>query len=98
MIKKIEKVKLNFTYYNGVDSYSDGDIEEELLDIVKNNENIEEAVYKSDKWPLIYHLSRQRQNILEWYDFKKNESILEVGAGCGAISGLFSKNVYKIIH
>ena len=97
MMQKIGKVRLNFTYYDGIDSYSDGDIEEELLDIVKNNEDIEETIYQSNKWPLIYHLSKQRQNILEWYDFKKEETLLEVGAGCGAISGLFAEKLSKVV-
>ena len=30
-------LKLNLNYYNGNDLYSDGDIEDEILYIVKNN-------------------------------------------------------------
>ncbi|BBM51178.1 methyltransferase [Leptotrichia trevisanii] len=97
MIEKIGNVKLNLSYYNGKDEYSDGDIENELLEIAKNNDSFEDVIYESDKWPLIYHLSKQRQNILEWYDFKGNETLLEVGAGCGAITELFLKKLKKVV-
>ncbi len=35
--ENIGNVDLYYTYYNGTDEYSDGDIEDELLNIVKNN-------------------------------------------------------------
>lgn len=97
MIEKIGNVKLNLRYYNGNDEYSDGNIEDELLKIAENKNDFDEAIYESDKWPLIYHFSKRRQNILEWYDFKDNETLLEVGAGCGAITGLFLKKLKKVV-
>ena len=36
MQKFVGNVKLNLDYYSGEDLYSDGDIENEILDIVKN--------------------------------------------------------------
>lgn len=35
MTEKIGRVSLNLDYYDGEDRYSDGDVEEELLEIVK---------------------------------------------------------------
>lgn len=37
MEEYIGKVKLNLDYYSGSDLYSDGTIEDEILEIVKNN-------------------------------------------------------------
>ena len=37
MTEKIGEVCLNLDCYDGEDLYSDGDVEEELLDIVKHN-------------------------------------------------------------
>ena len=34
---------MNYDYYSGTDLYSDGDIEDTLLDIVKNHEKSEFA-------------------------------------------------------
>ena len=98
MIEKIGNVTLNLNYYNGIDDYSDGEeIEEKLLQIVKNHESFEKITENSSEWPIVYHLSKQRQNILEWYDFKKEDTILEIGAGCGAITGLLAEKSKKIV-
>ena len=98
MIKKIGNVRLNLSYYNGFDNYSDGaEIEDKLLQIVKDYENFEKISENSSEWPVVYHLSKKRQNILEWYDFKKKDTILEIGAGCGAITGLLAKKVEKVV-
>jgi len=61
--------------------------EKEIVDILNNN----------PIWPVLYHLSPQRKFLLSWYPFKKNASLLEVGAGCGALTGLFCEKVKKVV-
>lgn len=86
----VGKVTLNLDFYEGKDLYSDGDIEDELLNIVKtyNPDQYDDVILNRNSWATLYHLSRQRENILTWYPFQKNACILEVGAGCGAITGV----------
>ena len=96
MVENVGKVKLNYEFYNGTDSYSDGDIEEDLLDLVKNEKDVINILNNDNRWPIFYHLSPVRQNILEWYDFKNNASVLEIGSGCGAITGVLSKKASKV--
>ena len=79
--------KLNLDYYSGEDFYSDGEIEETLLDIVKKNNDYDSVLAQDNRWPVLYHLSPVRQNIINWYPFRKNASCLEIGGGCGAITG-----------
>lgn len=93
--QKIGQVKLNLNFYCGKDLYSDGDIEDELLEICKSGQ-ISEALKNSNKWPILYHLSEKRENLLEWYDFDKNCDILEVGAGCGALTGLLCQKAKSV--
>lgn len=88
--------KLNLKYYSGKDLYSDGDIEDELLEIVSTNENYEEILKKDNRWPVLYHLSPIRQNILNWYVFGDDASVLEIGAGCGAITGTLCEHAGKV--
>lgn len=95
MEKKIGKVTLEYTYYHGKDLYTDGDIENELLDIVKGGD-IEKVLKKSNSWPILYHLSDIRHNLLEWYPFKKDADILEIGSGCGAITSLLCKKAASL--
>jgi SAM-dependent methyltransferase len=80
--------KLNLEYFDASieGSYSDGGIEEELLTLVKDPEY---DWFSDGRWPVFYHLSHLRHNILNWYPFDSNCSILEIGAGCGALTGLF---------
>ena len=89
MIEKIGNVKLDLSYYSGQDLYSDGKIEDDILDIVKNNTDFTEVLTNDDRWPVVYHLNPNRRNLLEWYDFDNTKTLLEVGAGCGALTGLF---------
>jgi len=96
MIEQVGNVKINMEFYLGEDLYSDGDIEDEILDIVKNNTDFTEILHKDSKWSILYHFTPLRRNLLEWYNFKKDSSILEIGAGCGALTGLFCEKVEKV--
>jgi len=91
----IGKVKLNYDFYNGCDCYSDGDIEDEMLDIVKSNKNYE-SILSSDetRWPILYHFSPFRVNIIEWYPFEKDANILEIGSDCGAVTKALCQNTF----
>jgi len=87
---------INLKFYSGKDYYSDGDIEDKLLDIVKSDKDIDEVLGKDNRWPILYHLSPIRQNIINWYPFKKDSSLLEIGGGCGAITEVFCKNLKDV--
>lgn len=92
----VGKVELDFRFYSGRDEYSDGDEkEEELLKICKEN-CIEETLKTSREWSVLYHLSPIRENLLDWYPITKKESVLEIGSGCGALSGLLSRKAGKV--
>ncbi len=88
--------KMNLDYYTGTDYYSDGDIEDELLEIVKTHNDYSTVLAKETRWPILYHLSHIRQNIINWYPFKQNASCLEIGGGCGAITGALCQNLGEV--
>lgn len=94
----IGNIKLDYTYYSGKDLYSDGAVENELLEIVKNytEKEFNQIIFERKSWPILYHLSTQRQNLLEWLPIKKTDRILEIGAGCGAISGILAKKAEAV--
>lgn len=89
--------KLNLTYYKGEDIYSDGDIEDELLKAVQKPEEIPNILMECNDWPFLYHLSPIRENILEWYDFDPEGNVLEIGSGCGAITGLLCRKTKRVV-
>lgn len=98
-IEYIGKVKLDYSVYPGEDFYCDGEVENELLDIVKNNapEKFDEIIEKRADWPTFYHLSSERENIVRWLPIDKNSKVLEVGSGCGAITGAFAELAKEVV-
>ena len=84
----------NTQYYKGNDQYSDGDIEDKILQIVRESESLEESGERS--FPVLYHLSHVRENILSWYSFREGASVLEIGPGPGAITGLLCRRCRKV--
>ncbi len=87
--------KIHFDYYSGEDQYSDGEIEEEIQNIVQDGKTLEELDDVS--FPVLYHLSKVRENILNWYPFEEGSSALEIGSGMGAITGLLSRRFSKLV-
>lgn len=80
---------IDYSRYSGSDSYSDGDIENVIVDYIKNSpEGDTAAPLEGDtRWACFYHLTPIRENILNWYPFKEGASALEIGGGFGAITG-----------
>lgn len=87
--EKIGKVTLDYTFYPGEDYYCDGPTEDELLHIAKNHAPAEfpALIEERGSWPVLYHLSAQRENIVNWLPITKDMKVLEIGSGCGAITG-----------
>lgn len=92
MSERIGEVLLDTTWYTNSDRYSDGDeTENQLLDIVSRYTENEypRVIVDHPSWPLIYHLSPVRESLLNWIPFRKGEKVLELGSGCGAVTGAF---------
>ncbi len=86
---KIGSVTLDLSRYSGSDEYCDGEIEDRLLEIARDRSPVEfpRIIEESKNWPVLYHFSPFRENIVEWLPIEKNMKVLEVGAGCGATTG-----------
>lgn len=87
---------INLKYYKGSDSYSDGDIENEILEIVKSHTDFTDVLKHTTEWAILYHLTPIRRNLLEWYLFDPNKTLLEIGGGCGAFSGMFAQMLKEV--
>ncbi len=91
-------MKVNYDFYTGQDNYSDGDIEKDIINYLKEygEENYQEIFKKDMRWPVFYHVTPIRKNIVNWYPFKENSEVLEIGAGMGAITGVLCDKVQKV--
>ncbi|MCO6429336.1 MAG: class I SAM-dependent methyltransferase [Deltaproteobacteria bacterium] len=90
---------LNLNSFNHDMHYSDGESEQRLLahfKEAKNPEDILSLLTDKPDWPTLYHLSPERENLLSWFDFNSDCELLEIGAGCGALTGLFCRRARKV--
>lgn len=96
--EKIGSVTMDYTYYTGQDLYSDGEIEEQMLDIARYNppEEFPKIIEAQKSWPVFYHFSPLRTNIIDWIPFKKTDKVLEIGAGCGALTGALARRAGSV--
>lgn len=88
----------NTSFYSGADLYSDGNIEDTIISIIAQNPttDYEEIISKNFSWPVFYHLTRIRQNILNWYPIDKDSDVLEIGCGMGAITELLCNKARSV--
>ncbi|MDW2741445.1 glycosyltransferase [Atlantibacter subterraneus] len=82
--------------------YNDGDEEEErLAKIIRDAQDI--TVFSSElrnkcvDWQTLYHLTSQRGNVLRPFAHLLKGDVLEIGAGCGAISRFLGENGGNIL-
>lgn len=97
-IEEIGKIKLDLTHYSGEDLYCDGETEDEILEIAKDYAAVEypRIIEERQKWEVLYHLSPLRENIVEWLPINRSMKVLEVGSGCGAITGALSRRAGEV--
>ena len=98
MEEKIGKVILDTTCYPGKDLYSDGAIEDEMLAISRDfaPEEFNRVISERKRWPILYHFSHIRENILSWIPFTGEEKVLEIGSGCGAVTGALCERAKEV--
>lgn len=87
---------LDTSCYKGADGYSDGPIEDEMLAMVSAGPVTPEILARDNRWPLLCHFAPERRNLLEWFPFNPAGRLMEVGAGCGALTGLFCDKLSEV--
>ena len=63
----------NLKQYKENDLYSEGDIEDLIVEMIAKNEpeDYSKAICQNFSWSTYYHLTHIRKNILNWYPFDK---------------------------
>ena len=67
-MEKIGQVILDDTLYPGKDLYTDGAIEDEMLEIARNyrEKQWKGVIAERASWPIVYHFSTVGGNIEHW--------------------------------
>lgn len=97
-MRTVGKVQIDDTKYLGSDLYSDGPIEDEMLEIAKeySESEYDGLIMKKKSWPILYHFSKIRENIVNSVSITKGDKVLEIGAGCGAITGALASMAKQV--
>lgn len=90
--ERIGNVILDYSQYDGEDLYSDGSVEDDILEIVRQNKDYNLAISKDDRFAVLYHLAKDREAVVQIMDISKTDRVLEIGAGCGAVTGALARN------
>ena len=69
-----------------VEFYSDGDIEDKIIETLKAGKDVFDIPYNGGA--VFHNFTDARENLINWYPFEKDASVLEIGAGMGALTGL----------
>ena len=91
-IEYIRNIKLDLSVYKGKDLYNEGDNAESIvLDTFKNNLDPVKVLSEHNEWAILYQLSSSRKNIVSVINIDKNQNVLEIGSGMGAITGALAE-------
>lgn len=96
--EQIGKAVLDYRFYPGEDHYTDGAVEDEMLEIAKTCLPGEygQVILERKSWPILYHFSYLRENIIDWLPMTGREKVLEIGAGPGAITGALCRKAAEV--
>ncbi|MCR4907656.1 MAG: class I SAM-dependent methyltransferase [Lachnospiraceae bacterium] len=96
--ESLKHITFDTSAYSGEDLYSEGEAEDRLLEAVRKypKEEYNRLIAESGSWSFLYHLSDLRGNIVDFLPIKKNHRVLEVGSGCGAITGTLAEKAGQV--
>lgn len=93
--------KLNLEFYKEDIDYDSSITKQEEKEIIeyinKYTESEYEKIFDIDtRVPVFVNLSDIRNNIINWYPFKENASVLEIGASFGSVTGELCKKCKSV--
>lgn len=71
----------------------------ELYELVKQNKsgNFADVIQEKASYPYLYHLSKLRQNLIDWLPITGEMCVLERNAECGALTGKLLEKAGKVV-
>ena len=75
----------------------DGLFEKQIIELLRQGKTGKEIMDRLKDPAVFQAFSPSRENILNWYPFKKEDVVLEVGAGMGAVTGLLCRKCKRVV-
>ena len=87
-------------YYKGEND--EVELSQEEIDICSyisqnNEDNYDQLISQDSRWNVFLQLTRLRKSLLNWYDFKPGSTLLEIGGGFGALTGLLCDHCAEVV-
>lgn len=77
---------MSITQQENKNFYSDGEIEDRLIEVLSQGGDVFEIPYKGGA--VFHNFTDARENLINWYPFREHSSVLEIGARMGALTGI----------
>ncbi|MDD3346465.1 glycosyltransferase [Oscillibacter sp.] len=78
--------------------YSDGPIEDRILSYLKNqSHDTNEIIRDLPEGAVFHNFTSARAGLLQWYPFEKDATVLEIGAGMGALTPQLASQCGQVV-
>lgn len=94
--ERIGNVLLDYSLYDGSDLYSDGSVEDDILEMIKSDADYNQMIQEDGRFAVLYHLAKDREAIVSAMNISKKDVVLEIGSGCGAVTGALARQALKV--
>ena len=82
---------------NNNNIYSDGVIEDEIINCLKENKNPMMEDTLKNTGAVFHNFSSARNGLIDWYDFREDAEVIELGAGMGALTGILCNKCKSVV-
>ncbi len=89
-------MKINMEFYKEANENLSED-EIKIVNLISENKSYDEIISDSPTVNNYIHFSGVKENLLNWYEFKENSSLLEIGSGFGELTNLFVKKLQNVV-
>lgn len=98
MQEQIGKATIYHSEQAGAEAASASMEKKMLYDIVSRQKEADyhAAIINAKSWPVMYQLAEPRANVIEWLDVIPGGKALEIGAGCGTLTGALLKKGLRV--
>ena len=72
-------MNLNLRYYNENLENELSENDREIIELIESGKTSEEILSSNLNVNTYFNFSKVKQNLLNWYDFRENSSILQIG-------------------
>ena len=82
---------------NNKNVYSDGDIEDRIIEYLDCKKNMDEIIEDIPEGAVFHNFNQARENLINWYPFKEEDTVLEIGAGMGGLTNWLTSVCKQVV-